>query len=51
MPFRPFVLAALAAPAVLIASPVLAQRLPVGTTVPSGGVSAYYQFDSGLDDF
>jgi len=50
MPFRPFVLAALAAPAVLIASPALAQRLPVGTTVPSGGVSAYYQFDSGLDD-
>jgi hypothetical protein len=49
MQLRPLALAALAASAALGAAPALAQRIPVGATVPSGGVAAYYQFDSGLD--
>ena len=50
MSIRPLVLATLAAGSALVTLPAFAQRIPVGTTVPSGGVSAYYQFESGLDD-
>ena len=49
MRFLPHVLAALLACAAANSAPAAAQRLPVGTTVPSGGVSAYYEFESGLD--
>jgi len=43
---------ALAAVAVCLASialPTFAQRLPVGATVPSGGLAAYHQFETGMD--
>ena len=49
MAIRPLVLATLAASSALVTLPTLAQRIPVGTTVPSGGLAAYHQFETGLD--
>jgi hypothetical protein len=44
------VLAALAAGcATILAAPAVAQRIPEGTTVPSGGLTVYHQFSSDLD--
>jgi len=49
MSIRPLILATLAAGSALVTLPTLAQRIPVGTTVPSGGVAAYHEFETGLD--
>ncbi len=49
MAIRPLIVATLALCGALVTLPSLAQRIPVGTTVPSGGVSAYYVFETGLD--
>ena len=49
MSVRPLIIATLAAGGALVTLPAPAQRLPVGTTVPSGGVAAYYEFETGLD--
>jgi hypothetical protein len=49
MSIRPLLLATLAAGTALATLPALAQRIPVGTTVPSGGVAAYHEFETGLD--
>jgi hypothetical protein len=49
MSIRPLFVATLAACSTLVTLPALAQRIPVGTTVPSGGVAAYHQFETGLD--
>jgi len=46
---RSCLVAMLAAGFALIDQSALAQRLPVGATVPSGGVAAYRQFETGLD--
>ena len=49
MSIRILLLATLAAGSALVALPASAQRIPVGTTVPSGGVAAYHEFETGLD--
>jgi len=46
---RPFVCATLTAGVALVAAPTFAQRIPAGATVPSASVSAFYQFETGLD--